>query len=235
MDQRLDAHLIGSLLGLLAHDLRNPLSALHSNVGFLESVVGSADPDAREALADVTASCSSLKHIIDNLELLGLAVLDQPPRLERGPVGLVDLVNDVLGRLEVVASSYGVQITFEGAAQRQVRLLAHREMLARALANLLFNAIQHGGSKTAIAVSVAVSGTSATVVISDSGPPLSEELRATAFTAPGQLVSKSESYGRYSRGLGLFAATIAAGLAGAEVRAFGGNEGNAFELRGTVA
>ena len=64
---------VGSLLALVAHDLRNPLSALHSNVGFLEATLSTKDTDALDALADISASCSSLKHIIDNLELVGLS------------------------------------------------------------------------------------------------------------------------------------------------------------------
>src|SRR5690606_13210231 len=44
--------LIGELLGLLAHDLRNPLSALHSNLGYLDAVLASRDEEVREAIED---------------------------------------------------------------------------------------------------------------------------------------------------------------------------------------
>jgi len=71
---------------------------------------------------------------------------------------------------------------------------------------------------------------------SDGGSPLSEELRAHAFTAEGQLVCKGEAAGRYSRGLGLFAAYVAAELAGAEVRALPPARGrNRFEVRARLA
>ncbi|MDF3070523.1 MAG: hypothetical protein K0R38_6124 [Polyangiaceae bacterium] len=46
MKEELSSELVSALLGLFAHDLRNPLSALHSNVSFLGSVVGSADTEA---------------------------------------------------------------------------------------------------------------------------------------------------------------------------------------------
>ena len=55
MKEELSSELISSLLGLFAHDLRNPLSALHSNVSFLGSVLGTGDNDAREGLEDVAA------------------------------------------------------------------------------------------------------------------------------------------------------------------------------------
>ena len=49
MPDLLDPVTFGELLGLLAHDLRNPLSALHSNLGFLTSIV-QHDKDALPAL-----------------------------------------------------------------------------------------------------------------------------------------------------------------------------------------
>ena len=73
MKEELSSELISSSLGLFAHDLRNPLSALHSNVSFLGSVLGTGDNDAREALEDVAASSDALGHITDNLELFALA------------------------------------------------------------------------------------------------------------------------------------------------------------------
>ena len=54
MKEELSPELVSALLGLFAHDLRNPLSALHSNVSFLGSVVGPQDTEAREALDDVS-------------------------------------------------------------------------------------------------------------------------------------------------------------------------------------
>ena len=42
MKEDLSSELVSALLGLFAHDLRNPLSALHSNVSFLGCVAGGA-------------------------------------------------------------------------------------------------------------------------------------------------------------------------------------------------
>src|SRR5262245_13794222 len=69
--ERLATHLIGELIGLLAHDLRNPLSALHSNLGYLEAVLPSDEGEAREAVEDGVVSCDGLSHVIDNVDLLG--------------------------------------------------------------------------------------------------------------------------------------------------------------------
>jgi signal transduction histidine kinase len=230
------SHLVGLLLELVAHDLRNPLSALHSNVGFLESMVDERDRDAREALTDVTASCGSLKHIIDNLELFGLFVRGVHPELERGPIVLHDLIQEVLSRIQGIAESYGVTVAFNEEPRRDIRIRAHREMLSRALGNLLFNSIQHGGSSVPISLSVFADAKSAGILCTDGGSLLADRLLVDAFTAEGQLTCKTDSFGRYSRGLGLFCARIAADLSGSEVRALPSEDGkNRFELRAPLA
>jgi signal transduction histidine kinase len=227
---------VGALLALVAHDLRNPLSALHSNVGFLETTLGPKEQDADDALSDIVASCSSLKHIIDNLELLGLSVLDEPPRFERFPSSLWELASDAVQRLAPIAKSYGAEVTLEGERFAAPRVVVQRDMFVRALGNLLFNAIQSGGSQGQVVVVVSGSGNRGIVSISDSGPVLPAALRQSAFTATGQLDCKGDPRGRYSRGLGLFAAATAAAFGGAEVRGVEGPDGrNAFELTAVLA
>ncbi|HEY8944527.1 MAG TPA: HAMP domain-containing sensor histidine kinase [Polyangiaceae bacterium] len=236
MTESPNSRLLGALLALLAHDLRNPLSALHSNVGFLESLADDQDRDAREALADVTASCGSLKHIIDNLELLGLVVLGQGPSLERGPVGMLDVVEEVVSRMQNIADSYGVSVRMDGELARGLRVHVHRDMFARAFGNLLFNSIQHGGSSTPISIGISSDSGSGVILCSDKGAPLAPGLRTRAFTAEGQLSCKSDALGRYSRGLGLYSALIAGELGGADVRALEPLDGrNRFELRAPLA
>jgi signal transduction histidine kinase len=88
---------LGQLIGLLAHDLRNPLSALHSNVGFLDSVVESRDDDVREALQDARVSCDGLMYIIDNLELLGRALSDAPD-MPTTRLALMPVLEEVMAR-----------------------------------------------------------------------------------------------------------------------------------------
>lgn len=222
---------VGSLLALVAHDLRNPLSALHSNVGFLEATLGTKDPDAIDALADISASCSSLKHIIDNLELVGLTLLVERPSLDRMPVSLWDLAHDGVQRLQSIAQSYGVRVEFAAERQGAPRVLAHREMVSRALGNLLFNSIQHGGTSEPILVSLAIDAGQGIVRVTDGGQVVSAALRDAAFSAEGQLSCKGDPQGRYSRGLGLFAASVAGTLAGAVVKSVDSSDGrNAFEL-----
>jgi signal transduction histidine kinase len=227
-----DSALLADLLGLIAHDLRNPLSALQSNVSFVSSILGAEDEDAREAMTDALISCEGLLRIIDNVELLSME-LGGTREFERLPVGLGALVDEVAARCQSMARSHGVELT---VAPRDARasdsVSAHREMLGRALSNLIQNAIQHAPPGTVVRVSLRSEPERCVAVVEDDGPALANELRQTVFTAPGQVASKGSSHGRYGRGIGLFGASLAAARAGASVQSVprAGAPGNAFEL-----
>jgi signal transduction histidine kinase len=217
MKEELSSELVSALLGLFAHDLRNPLSALHSNVSFLGSVVGTADTEAHEALEDVAASSDALGHITDNLELFALA-LDGAKRREPHEFPLREVLREAAQKSRRFAESYRVKLEVDAESATDMRGFANRDMLLRCLSNLIRNAIQHAGESGKVSVRASRNGAELVVGVSDSGVPLSKDVGEQAFTAEGQLSTKNVSGGRYSRGLGLYAARIAAGVAGARVQ-----------------
>jgi len=110
MKEELSSELVSALLGLFAHDLRNPLSALQQHVSFLGSVVGAGDTEAHEALEDVAASSDALGHITDNLELLAIA-LDGAKRREPLEFPLRELLREAAQKSRRFAESYRVNLT----------------------------------------------------------------------------------------------------------------------------
>lgn len=229
MPDRVDPETIGELLGLLAHDLRNPLSALHSNLGFLRSVLAASDHDARDAVDDGIVSCDGLAHIIDNIDLFGQSLR----RAERGDSMLSDvsgLVMDVVRGCQAMAQSHGVELKMGEGLGERVPVDAPRDLLSNALSNLIRNAIQHSPSGGSVRVTVRATANDVVVAIHDAGTALTGDVAAGAFTAAGQIASKSIPNGRYSRGLGLYCAALAAVAAGAKVQTSAVTGGNAFEL-----
>jgi len=217
MKEELSSELVSALLGLFAHDLRNPLSALHSNVSFLGSVVGAADTEAHEALEDVAASSDALGHITDNLELFAMALDGCKPR-EGHEFPVRELLREAGQKSRRFAESYRVALEVDAESGGNLRAFANRDMLLRSLSNLIRNAIQHAGETGKVLVRAAREGGEVTISVTDSGQPLSVEMGEQAFSAEGQLSTKNVSGGRYSRGLGLYAARIAGNIAGATVR-----------------
>jgi len=226
---RVDPTTIGELLGLLAHDLRNPLSALHSNLGFLRSILSASEQDARDAVDDGIVSCDGLAHIIDNIDLFGQSLR----HAERGDSMLSDvsaLVVEVVRSCQAMAQSHGVELKMGEAVGGRVPVDAPRDLLSSALSNLIRNSIQHSPSGGTVRVSVRAGGGEVIVAVQDAGTSLTGDVATAAFTAAGQIASKSIPNGRYSRGLGLYCAALAAAAAGAKVQASAAPQGNGFEL-----
>lgn len=217
MKEELTSELVSALLGLFAHDLRNPLSALHSNVSFLGSVLSTPDGEAREALEDVAASSDALGHITDNLELLSLALEGAQPR-EAHELPVRELLREAAQKSHRFADSYRVTLDVDADSGAELRAVANRDMLLRALSNVVRNAIQHAGENGKVGVRARRDGREVVITVTDTGPPLAREARDYAFSAQGQLSTKNIAGGRYSRGLGLFAASVAAQIAGASVQ-----------------
>lgn len=227
--EQLESELTGQLIALVAHDLRNPLSALHSNVSFVSSSTDVGDPERQEALDDAGVSCEALAHIIDNLDIVSQFLLGRR-QASRIRISAAGVVGEVVGRCERIARSHGGLIHVpRDALSNDIYVRSNREMLSRALSNLVCNSVQHGGGGT-IKVTLHVEKLDCLFTVKDAGAPVVEELRDIAFTAKGQIAAKSAGGGRYSRGLGLFAATIAAEAAGARIQASEEKGHNVFVL-----
>jgi signal transduction histidine kinase len=227
--EQLESELTGQLIALVAHDLRNPLSALHSNVSFVANSTDVGDPERQEALDDASVSCEALAHIIDNLDVVSQYLLGKR-QASRIRISAAGVVSEVIGRCERLARSHGVHLQVpRDTLATDIYVRSNREMLSRSLSNLVCNSIQHSGGGT-IQVALSVNELECQVSVLDSGSPVVHELRESAFTAKGQVAAKGNGGGRYSRGLGLFVATIAAEAAGARVFASEKDAHNVFVL-----
>mgnify|MGYP003739757791 CR=1 FL=1 len=216
VEDRFDSALIAGLLGLLAHDLRNPLSALQSNVNFIGGTTLGEDPEIREAVADAVVSCEALGYVVENMEILGYGLTRAPARpLE--PVRLLPFVEECVAAHRALAISHGARLELSTPCpDPALQVMTQRDLLRRALGNLLRNSIQHGPNGT-VSVTLVPQGERVSVVVADQGPPLDPELFDVAFQAEGQLKMKSSARGRYGRGLGLYCARTAAHMVGATV------------------
>lgn len=220
---------VGELLRLLAHDLRNPLSAVDSNVSFLEAELELRSAPVRESLDDLKLSCDGLARIVDSVEVLGRFLQGRATE-ERRPAPLPVLLGEAVEASRAHARSHGVEIGVGECTSRAVDVIVGREMFTRAVRALLQNSIQHAPQGSQVTLEAREQPEQVVVIVSDTGTPLEPDMLEGAFTAAGQLRAKRRGGGRYSAGLGLFCARICADAAGAQVRAGSSNAGNWFEL-----
>jgi signal transduction histidine kinase len=166
-------------LGILGHDLRNPLSAIT-----LTTRLAMAAPDPRELpqqLAQINASAEAIAHLVTDLIDFTSSTLGVRLPLTPAPSDLHVLCDEVVRETRAArASSGGCVIRVAASGDLKGTWDAHR--LRQLISNLLGNAIQHGCPNDP--VDLKADGADAdTVVITvhNTGQPIPAHLLATIF------------------------------------------------------
>ncbi len=146
-----------------AHELRTPLMAL---AGELELARGGAPVDTA-FYARTDASLERLASRIDDLVLL--SSLDERPPLLRSDVDLGELA-----RQECLPLAGSISVLDHGAVAQ-----LDRRLIARALTNLVTNALRHATS--AVQIEVHTEGDVVVVRVGDDGPGVAPEQRQVIF------------------------------------------------------
>ncbi|KTE20316.1 MULTISPECIES: ATP-binding protein [unclassified Sphingopyxis] len=154
----------------MAHDLRSPVSRMKAT---LEQALGrTRDPNATAALAGAIDEADSLHRLLDTALEISRAEAgigrDQFARFALAP--LLDDLAEVYGPL---AEDEGFAISVDAPAE--LELIAHREMLLRALSNLIDNALKYADGGSAIRLSAVRDGTDVEIRVADDGPGIAEE------------------------------------------------------------
>lgn len=161
-----------------AHELRTPIAILGTRVA---SLPAGAD---KIRLQEDTARLSILAEQLLDLQ-----------RLDRGQatmttVDLVALARQVVSDMAPLAFAAGYEMAFD--ADVVVTVSGDGPALERALTNLIQNAIDHGGRRGSIAVSVT---TPATISVIDDGPGIPAEERERVFDPFHRLHPKGHGAG----------------------------------------
>jgi len=155
----------------VAHEIKNPLTAMRIAVDQLRRSGGTADGRSGVAVDVMESETERLERLAKEFSEFG--------RLPEGPkseVDLVDLLVD-LGR-SAVPSEVDVSVQANG---EPCRLLGHYDPLRRAFANLLRNASEAMGGRGAIEIAVSRDGRGLAVTIADHGAGIPDELRQHVF------------------------------------------------------
>ena len=203
MAERIDrlVRQLHSVTGALAHDLRSPVARLRAAIdtddaGIIEALQAArADADALEAMLTTALELSRLE---------SGAIGDRRQALDLGQV-----VTDLVELYEPLAESLGVTLSVDA---RQVEVMADRELVSRALANLIDNALKYGGDQVRVAVQPV--GRSAEIGVSDNGPGIACEDRERAL---GRFDRLDNARTRPGAGLGLAMVSAVAQLHGGEL------------------
>jgi signal transduction histidine kinase len=189
------------LLGIAAHDLRNPLQSIVGQTELLKAG-GPADPAGVERLESIQSSAEHMARLVDQL-------LDAA-RLERGEVSpkkekvdLSDIANQAVIRQRPAARRKGQRL--EAHIEPRCTLTGNRSYLEQILDNLLSNAVKFSFPGGTIQVRLSQSAKGVLLEVADAGPGLSSSDQSQLFQKFRRL-TPTPTGGETSTGLGLFIA-----------------------------
>jgi two-component system, sensor histidine kinase and response regulator len=142
---------------LLAHDLRNPLSAILASAQLLKR--RSTEPAAQESAARILSSGNHMRRLIEDMLDLARARLAGGIVIKREPTDIKTLVERVVREHQAAAPERVIDTGCAGDCSGQV----DAERIAQVASNLIGNALKHG--ETSAPVTVHMEGTSAGEVI----------------------------------------------------------------------
>ncbi len=181
-------------MGILGHDLRNPLSGI---IMCAQILLGRADDESlREPLTRILASGQRMTRMVEQLLDLTRLRLGTGIALTRSVVDLGSVVRGVLDESEESRARGRLQVEGDVTGRWDA------DRLQQVVANLVGNALQHGAPGTPIAVRIDGSDPARVVLaVHNQGAPIPDELRPVLF-APFRGQQRERKGG--GLGLGLY-------------------------------
>jgi signal transduction histidine kinase len=188
------------LLGIAAHDLKNPLFGIR---GLSEILLEKKDLDesSNRKLKLIYESADETLELINDL-LESAAASSGQVRLDMELVDIEPVAEWVVHSFRQQAEKKGQRIHFT-TANEDCRVKADERKLREAMSNLVSNAVKYSPKGSDIEVDVRRVGDKISFRVSDEGPGLSEEERKNLFS-PFQRLSPEPTAGEASSGLGLY-------------------------------
>ncbi|WP_301068168.1 ATP-binding protein [Pseudooceanicola sp.] len=155
----------------IAHELRTPLNRIRQR---LDRIEGQEDD-----VAAIRADMAGTIRMFDSLLDISSAEAASGQRPGLVPVNLSEIAAEVFELYEPLAEDKGLNA--EAQISPEAWVLGERNLLAQVISNLLDNAIKYTEAGDRIILTLEPQGKRHLLSVSDSGPGLSEELRATVF------------------------------------------------------
>ena len=194
----------------VAHELRTPVNRVLNTAEV--ALTTTSDPEGKDdALATIHDTAEAMRRIIDQLLLLAKGEDGRLP-LTRREVDLGALLRDLVELYAPEAERLGKRL--EILPRSDVVVAADRELIERAVVNLLENALGHSAAGATVHVGIEAKGAQAVVVVEDSGPGIPEADRARVFE---RFVRLDAARAPGGVGLGLSIARMVARLHGGDL------------------
>lgn len=157
-----------------AHEFRTPLAVLKTRIGLFRKKQDFAPQTTEAFLSIMESEVDRLSGMVDSL--LKLTNLEQVPRSDRIKLG--ELLHQAAEDVSPLASKKGIAILVEASPGT---ITGSRELLRRALFNLVENAVKYGPDGGQTRLCAELNGADIVITVANQGPCIPPELRERIF------------------------------------------------------
>jgi signal transduction histidine kinase len=185
------------LMGIIAHDLRNPLNAIKFKAVLLGK--GAETEKSREQAASIEHITSRMEHLIKSM--LDAATLEAGRlTVTPAPCEVAELLRETIELVGSLSAARQIELQLRGEGEPGLTVQADRERVLQVFSNLLGNAIKFTPQGGQVVIAVERQGKAVRFSVSDSGPGIASEHLPHLFDR----FWKHETAGKKGTGLGLF-------------------------------
>jgi len=189
-----------SVLAILSHDLRSPLSAIIGTAKYLKENFYKMKPDAVQEMLDVLYKSSTdeldmLDYLVEWARIKYASDVFSPTKIK-----LIEYIDKVFETLNETASINTINLHHEIEADTSV--FADGKMLISIIQNIVSNAIRHTEKGGTITVSAKSMDDKTIVQVKDTGVGMSKEIMEKLFTPQIKTLSETRKKNK-GAGIGL--------------------------------
>ena len=161
------------LLGDISHELRSPLARLKFAIKLART-----SADNKAALDRIERDVDRIASLV--ADIVEITFIESDPAAHRAKIERTgEIVDDVVRDCSVEAEMRGCRIAVNGQLAGQVQ--GNRELLRRAVENVLRNAIRYSPEHSEIDVSISEDSSSAVIAVRDYGPGVTDDALTRIF------------------------------------------------------
>lgn len=222
------AHARDTLIGVLGHDLRNPLGSITMSAQYLLRTEG-LQPAQTKAAFRVLGSAERMRRMVEDLLDYTRTRLGKGLPVRRAPVHLGPVLRQAVEELEALHPGRSLALRCSGELEGSF----DGARLAQMLSNLVSNAIQHGDAASPVDIAVDGAHDTLSITVRNQGPPIPPALHAQIFRPLLRNAVPRDPHQAASSGLGLglFIAREIARAHGGQIRLDSSDEaGTSFSV-----
>jgi signal transduction histidine kinase len=196
MAERLERLIVSErrLLSDISHELRSPLARLKFAIKLART-----SADSKAALDRVERDVDRIASLVS--DIVEISFVEGDPALHGAEtVRLKEILDEVVQDCAIEAELRGCRLEVKGRSTGEV--LGNRELLRRAVENVVRNGIRYSPQRSAVLISIDENGHDATIGVRDHGPGVPDEALTRIFD-PFYRVEEARNNNGGGSGLGL--------------------------------